>query len=406
MKKFLAIFLVMVFVFSAMVGCAPATPADEAAPAAETASTAEAEPTAPTGTVKLGIVTAVTGNNNYVGERELEGANLAVEQINAAGGVNGQMLELVVADEVDNLEMSVLATQELLTNDEISGIIGSVFSAWCLAANPSVLEAEVPYMCLGSSSAVSKDKNPYTWQIRPLDTAQGKVIAEFVVNELGCKNPAIMYSTSSTYLSLHDNTVAALAELGVTITEKNDFAFPNDESNYAPYVSQVLVGGFDCLIAMTDQAPGALVCQQAAAGGLTPDVMPLIGSPSYASELTIANAGGAANGWYSISDWVPNGNSETAEAFEKAYLEANPHREITDLNSVSAYDSVYVFAAAMEAAGTNTDREAINNAMQNLDFEGAMSHFSFHEDHSFACSLFVTKNVDGLPQTVDAIRYR
>ena len=134
--------------------------------------------------------------------------------------------------------------------------------------------------------------------------------------------------------------------------------------------------------------------------------MPLIGSPSYASELTIANAGGAANGWYSISDWVPNGNSETAEAFEKAYLEANPHREITDLNSVSAYDSVYVFAAAMEAAGTNTDREAINNAMQNLDFEGAMSHFSFHEDHSFACSLFVTKNVDGLPQTVDAIRYR
>ena len=393
-KRLIAIFLIGILLLPTLVSCGN-TSSDDTSGDEDTG-----------GTVKIGLVTAVTGNGNYVGERELEGAYLAVDQINAAGGINGQTLELVVADEVDNLEMSVLATQELLTDDDIVAIIGSVFSSYGLAVLPAVAEAKVPYMCLGSSSAVSAEKNPYAWQVRPLDTAQGKVLAEFVVNELGCQNPALFYSTQSTYLSLHDNTVTALEELGLEIDESNDFAFPGDESNYSPYISQILAGDYDCVIAMADQAPGALICQQAAAGGLTPDVMPLVGSPSFSAELCIVNAEGTADGWYSISDWVPNGNSETAEAFEKAYIEANPHREITDLNCVSAYDSVYIFAEAMKIAGTNTDREAINEAMAKVDFEGAITHFSYHEDHSFACSVFVTQNIDGLPSTIKAIKYR
>ena len=112
------------------------------------------------GTVKIGLVTAVTGSNSLVGEEAQEGAQLAVEEINAAGGVNGQQLEIVVTDEVDNLEMSVLATQELLADDEIMGIIGSMYSTYNIAAMPSVAEYGMPYLAMGLPPALPMRRIP------------------------------------------------------------------------------------------------------------------------------------------------------------------------------------------------------------------------------------------------------
>ena len=358
------------------------------------------------GTVKIGLVTAVTGSNSLVGEEAQEGAQLAVEEINAAGGVNGQQLEIVVTDEVDNLEMSVLATQELLADDEIMGIIGSMYSTYNIAAMPSVAEYGMPYLAMGSSSGVANEKNPYTWQDRPLDTAQGAVLADYVVNTLGCSKPAIMHSTQSTFQSLADQTIAALQEQGLEIPSSSIFAFPEDESNYSPYISQVMDGDFDCLIALANQAPSAVICQQVQAAGLTSDMMPLVGSTSFCSNVCITNAGDAANGWYSISDWCPGGSNDVAAAFEEAYTTAYPERAISDLAASCVYDAVYVLAEAMKIAGTNTDREAINNAMQEIDFQGALSYFKFYDDHSFANSLTVTQNIDGVPTAIDAVEYR
>ena len=357
------------------------------------------------GTVKIGLVTAVTGSNSLVGEEAQEGAQLAVEEINAAGGVNGQQLEIVVTDEVDNLEMSVLATQELLADDEIMGIIGSMYSTYNIAAMPSVAEYGMPYLAMGSSSGVANEKNPYTWQDRPLDTAQGAVLADYVVNTLGCSKPAIMHSTQSTFQSLADQTIAALQEQGLEIPSSSIFAFPEDESNYSPYISQVMDGDFDCLIALANQAPSAVICQQVQAAGLTSDMMPLVGSTSFCSNVCITNAGDAANGWYSISDWCPGGSNDVAAAFEEAYT-AYSGRAISDLAAVCVYDGVYILAEAMKIAGTNTDREAINNAMEQVEFQGAISYFKYNEDHSFATALTVTQNIDGVPTAIEAVSYR
>ena len=413
MKKLVSILLALVLVLS-MAACSADTQQPAKTPTEATAETktevsaeeSKQEQPVAEGTVKLGLVTAVTGSNSLVGEESQEGAQLAVDEINAAGGVNGQMIELVVTDEVDNLEMSVLATQELLANDEIMGIIGSLYSTYCIAALPSILDAQVPFMCMGSSSGVSKEKNPYTWQNRPLDTAQGAALADYVVNELSCKNPAIMHSTQSTFQSLADQTIVALENLGLEIADKNIFAFPEDESNYAPYISQVMNSNFDCLIAMSNQAPAAIICQQVESAGLTSEMMPLVGSTSFCSNVCITNAGSAANGWYSISDWCPGGSNDVAAAFEKAYTTAYPNRAISDLAAVCVYDAVYIFAEAMKIAGTNTDREAINAAMEKVDYQGAISYFKYNEDHSFATALTVTQNIDGAPTAIKAVVYR
>ena len=356
-------------------------------------------------TVKIGVVTAVTGSNSLVGEEAQEGVQLAIDEINAAGGVLGHNLEMVVADEVDNLEMSVLATQELLANDDVMGILGSMYSTYCIAAIPAVEATGVPFISMGSSSGVSNEKGEYVWQDRPLDTAQGAVLADYVVNELGCKNPAIMYSTQSALLSLAEQTIAALKNAGLELTEANEFAFPEDESNYAPYISQIMDGDYDCLIAMANQAPAAVICQQVQAAGLSPDDMPLIGSTSFCSNVCITNAGAAADGWYSISDWCPGGSNDVAAQFEENYT-AYSGRAISDLAAVCVYDGVYILAKAMEAAGTVEDRAAINAAMKDVEYQGAISYFKYNEDHSFATALTITQNTDGKPAAIKAVQYR
>ena len=396
MKKICSVLMAIVMLFT-LVACG-----NNAANSGNSGGNGAAEG----GTVKIGLVTAVTGSNSLVGEESTEGAQLAIDEINAAGGVNGQQLELVITDEVDNLEMSVLATQELLADDEIMGIIGSLYSQYCIAVMPAVEETGMPYFAMGSSSGVSNEKNAYTWQVRPLDTAQGAVLADYVVNTLGCSKPAIMHSTQSTFQSLADQTIAALNDLGVEVPSGSIFGFPEEESNYSPYISQVMDGDFDCLIALANQAPSAVICQQVQAAGLTSDMMPLVGSTSFCSNVCITNAGSAADGWYSISDWCPGGSNDVAAAFEEAYTTAYPERAISDLAASCVYDAVYVLAEAMKIAGTNTDREAINNAMQEIDFQGALSYFKFYDDHSFANSLTVTQNIDGVPTAIDAVEYR
>ena len=231
------------------------------------------------------------------------------------------------------------------------------------------------------------------------------MLADYVVNTLGCSKPAIMHSTQSTFQSLADQTIAALQEQGLEIPSSSIFAFPEDESNYSPYISQVMDGDFDCLIALANQAPSAVICQQVQAAGLTSDMMPLVGSTSFCSNVCITNAGDAANGWYSISDWCPGGSNDVAAAFEEAYT-AYSGRAISDLAAVCVYDGVYILAEAMKIAGTNTDREAINNAMEQVEFQGAISYFKYNEDHSFATALTVTQNIDGTPTAIKAVEYR
>lgn len=397
MKRTLSLLLAILMSAAIFSGCAPTSSGTPQEPSGGGATQSD--------TIKIGLVTAVTGTNSLVGSYMTNGFKLAADQINAEGGILGKKVEMVLGDEVDNLDASVKATQQLLSNKDVVAIIGSMYSTYCIAALPSVMDAKTPFFSSGSSSGVSKEKNPYTWQVRPLDTAQGKVMANFVVDTLKLKNPAVLYSTQSALTSQMEQTVAALKEKGLTLSDANMFAFPEDESNFAPYLAQIMAGGFDGMLAFSNQQPAAVICQQAEIAGIDPSTFPCVGSTSFCSGVCISNAGSAANDWYSVADWIPGGVSEAAGAFEDAYVAA--YGEQSDLPAVIVYDALRLIQKACEIANSTTDKEAINNALKEIkDFPGAVSNFSFFEDHSFATALGITRNVDEKATMVDSVVYR
>lgn len=354
---------------------------------------------------KIGMVAPITGTSSLVGEYMTNGFNLAADEINAAGGILGAEIELVLADEVDSAQKSVNAMQLLLSEDDVMAVIGSYYSSNAIAALPDVLDAAVPTMVCGSSSGVSKEGNPYAWQARPLDTAQGAAMANFIVNELKATKPAIVYSTNQALQSLQEQLVAALAKYDVVVSDASLFGHPEDESNFAPYFAQIIAGDFDCIVSLETTALAAIVCQAAETAGVDMTKTPCVGATAFSNTITIQNAGVAAEGWYSIADWVAGGASEKAKKFEDAYVAK--YGTASDLGAAVVYDSIYLLKAACEGAGTTTDKEAINEAFKTISgFEGAMSTFTYNEDHSFSTSLMITQNQEGVAKVITSVNYR
>lgn len=410
MKTRRLIALTMALAMTVMAGCSTTAPTQPAASgtasaAVSTAASASTESKASAGfdgSVTFGVVAPITGTNKMVGEYVVNGAKLALKEINDAGGINGKELKLVFEDEVDNQQASVNAMVKIMNYPDVVSFFGSTYSANCIAASPNVREKKIPMFAGGSSANIPKDANPYVWQARMTDDQSGMLLAKAATQNLEMKNPAILYSTESFGTGLRDQTVKALKKLGITVPEKNQFGYVNDEKNFAPMIAQIQNSGADGLIAIGNQMPAAVICQQIDASGLD---MPMIGSSSWASAVCRQNAGASADGWYGVADWTVEVTTEEGKKFAQTYKDT--YKADSDMPAVAAYDSIMLFKKACEIAKTTTDKEAINNALKEIkDYKGAMSTYTYAENHCFSTSQFLTLNKNGLATMIDTVKTR
>lgn len=339
-------------------------------------------------TITFGLVAAQSGANKTIGQYVINGVNQAVEEINAAGGVLGKELVVVIEDEGESAQTAVNATNKLLSYPEVSGIIGSTGSSYCLAVSPDIKEKQIPYMAGGSSANIPLENNEYMWQNRMTDDQSGIIMAKSAVGKLGMKNPAIMYSTESFGTGLKDQTVAALKDIwGIEVAESNIYGFNADEKQFGPIFSQILNSDVDGIIAACHTNPASVIVMQAVDAGIE---LPCLGSNAFSSIVCRNSAKELADGWYSVTDWTAEGQTGRGKEFADAYMEK--YQLESDLVAVSAYDQVYLLANACETAQSCAPA-AINEALaQTKDFEGAMSTYTYHDTHCFSTNQALTLN--------------
>ncbi len=395
-KRWLAVICASMMILNACSTTAPQTATSSATEQKATASTPPASTSQKSssgfsGTVKFGVVAALTGTNKAAGQYVRNGAELAAEKINSEGGILGKELKLEFADEVDNMQASANAVSKLINQNDVMAIFGSTYSQNCIAVLPQILDKKITMFAGGSSAGISNQKNPYVWQARMTDDKTCTVISKTAIEKLSMKKPAIMYSTQASTMALSDRIRAELKKEGVEVSDNKYFGFAEEEKNYAPLIAEVMNSDADGLIVIANQLPAAMICQQAQAAGLS---IPTLGSTSFASQICRQNAGDSANGWYSIADWTPECTSEQGVAFETAY--EKKAGAPSDMPAVCVYDSIMLFKNACENAGTTTDREAINEGLKKVkNLNGTMNTYSYFDNHCFATTMFVTKNKDG-----------
>jgi len=187
--------------------------------------TPTAAPIAITGdTIKVGIVASLSGDQKAWGDDSYAGAQLAVEEINKAGGIDGKKVDLEVQDSASTPQGAKTAAEKLLS-DGVVAIVGEVSSGNTIQIAKSAFEKGVPVVAIGATKTALTDEGSNVFRVCYSDAFQGPVMATFAYNELGLRNMALMTDNKAPYSQgLSESFKAEFEKLGgkIVVEEKYD----------------------------------------------------------------------------------------------------------------------------------------------------------------------------------------
>ena len=343
---------------------------------------------AETNPIKLGQVISVTGELAMEGLYQRQGSELAIEKINASGGINGRKLTLIVEDDQTTNPGAVGAIQKLLEDKDIPMLLGSNRSTALQAMLPTINEAKIPVAIGGTNYGLTHTGSQWVFRFRPNDGFTGKVIAKFLVEELKQKKIGIVYANDAFGTGLRDFVVPALKELNAEV------AFIQGVNNGEKDFTGVVQG----LRASTATAFTTLFTFSTDLGVFSRQVkqlgisIPWVGSPTIASTNTMYLGGDALYGTYGVTDFHVDA-SPTSKTFAAAFR-AKYSRD-PDYFSAWCYDAVTVFAETMRNApdlAPNTLRRLLLNIH---NFPGAEGMYNFDLNGDGLDHYHVVKNQNG-----------
>ena len=324
------------------------------------------------GTIEIGMLADLSGPAALSGSHKVNGAQLAVDQINAHGGIHGQMLKLIVEDNRGQNQAGVSAYEKLASDPNVVAIINSVRSTIVQATLPYVLRDQIPTLIGGTDPKLTHVGNPWVFRFRPNDTYASQTMAAYSTGAMGSKNVAILYDTDAFGSAGNNLLTDALKKDGAQIV--SDQGYTTAAQDYTSYLENIKRSGADTLETyMTNAEDEAQMLKQLRQLGLDIKIM---GSPSIATAVNIQLAGNAVNGTYGVSDFVASG-TPVSKAFTSAY-EAKYHSP-PDLFGAWVYDAVTVLGQVIAADGTSAS--AIQKGLHAVqNYPGVEGTYSFDQN--------------------------
>lgn len=340
------------------------------------------------GTIRIGLVNETTGPNAEAGSYTVNGAKLALEEVNAAGGVLGRKLELVLEDNQSTNPGTVLAFSKLFADKGIAAIIGPIRSTQTQAASPTIAKAGVPTMIGGTDPSLTKVNNRWLFRGRPSDSYSSRVIADFGVNTLKKSKWAIIHSTDAFGSGGMNALTAALKTIGVTPVLVQGYT--NNSQDFTPVVLAIKKSGADVIgTYMTNSPDVGIFAKQLRQLGITAE---WVGSPSVVTDTAMKLAGPALHGVHGIADFTPDASAES-RAYSAKYRER--YKLDPDVYSSWAYDALKILAQAITSA-KSTEPEAIRSAIIGIrGWKGVEGVYNFDEKGDGLRGYNVVKNDAG-----------
>jgi len=346
-------------------------------------------------TIKIGAPHAMTGEAAWFGKVATIAAEIAVDEINEAGGVLGMELELVVEDGKCEPSEALAAIERLIHIHNVDFLIGATCSACTLTAAPIVCENKIPYICHGESHPDITNKAgvggwEYIFSQYPRDDERSKLMVDFMINERGDASFCYINIDNDYGRGVYEAAENETLALGGTILS-SDFHLPG-ETEYRPILTKIKGLAPDALVINTYMEDGAKILEQAYELGLH-EVIPHFYSMCCLCNEAVRDLIGAdkVEGLMEIETFMIYGSK--AEDFA-AEFEARAGEKPT-ADAALPYMSVKILAEAIEAAGT-TDREAVLNSLKTLHWDYFGWSEAYFDEHNHAhYPLFIKQMVNG-----------
>jgi len=356
--KTLALSVLLTVILAALAGCTP--------PAAPVVVDSGAAPAPAAEAIKIGFFSPTTGFAAADGTSALQSAQLAVKQINEAGGIDGRPLELVAYDDGAAPDQAASLARKLIEQDKVVASISGSYSGATRAAAQIFQEAGIPMLSAYAIHPEITKTGDNIFRVGTLATIQGNVGAELVGNVLNAKKVAILTIDNDFGVSLTEGFKQHAADLGLEIVLEEKY--PLGETEFRPIIGKIKEAGPDVVYATGYYNEAANLVSQAQDEGLDAQI---IGQEGYDSPKFIELAGPAAEGVIITTDLNRDSERPATKAFLEGYKAA--YGEDADMVGASAYDAIQVLAYALKTAGS-TDPAAITAAIAGLkDFEEVAS---------------------------------
>ena len=322
-------------------------------------------------TIKVGFNVPLTGFAAADGKSARIGAELAVEQVNAAGGINGRNLELVIYDDQASPKESAPLAAKLITQDEVVAGISGSYSGATRAAATIYQENGTPYI---SAYAVHPDitrSGDYVFRTSFMGEVQGRAGAKLVGEMMGKKRVSVITLANDFGKSLEAGFKEKAGEYGIEILGEYDYSIKDRE--FGPIVSKVKAESPDAIYASGYFFTAGPLVTQLREAGVT---APVIGQEGYDGEMFIKIAGDAAEGVIITTSLDRDSNDPLAQAFITGFQAKSGYP--ADMVSASTHTAVLVLAEALKQVDPN-DKAALRQAIASTSINAATGNISFNK---------------------------
>lgn len=347
--------------------------------------------------ILVGEFSSLTGTTATFGQSTHHGLELAMNEVNDAGGVLGKKIKLLTEDDQSKPEEAATAATKLITRDGVVAVLGEVASSRSLAAAPICQSYNIPMISPASTNPMVTQKGNYIFRVCYIDPFQGEVMAKFAFNSLKLTKAVILKDVKNDYsVGLAQFFLEAFEKMGGTVVAVQSYS--EGDTDFRAQLTALKGANPEILIVPGYYTECALIIKQARELNMN---MPIMGGDGWDSSKLIEVGGDALNNTFYISHYSPGDTASLVRNFVAKYKEK--YHEIPDAMGALGYDAARLLCDAMKRAGT-TDSAALRNAIANtVNFPGVTGKITIDENRNARKSATIIAVVDKVPQFKETI---
>ena len=311
-------------------------------------------------TIKIANIVELSGGGASAGTNFKNGVELAVKEINAAGGILGKKIETVTTDTQSNPGVAKGLTQKAIDND-VFAIFGPVFSGSIMVSMAESRRAEVPNWTGGEAAAITQQGNPYIFRTSFTQATAMPKVARYITTK--SKNLAVIYVNNDFGKGGLDMIKKALAGSGTNIVA--EISTDAGQVDFSPAVLKAKNSNADAVFVYSNEEESARALRELRKQGWT---KPIIGETTLTGQKVIELAGDAANGAVAHVGLTVDAPNPLMLKFKARFYQ--DYKYISDHNGIKGYVGVYTMKAAIDKVG-KLDRKAVAQAMKGLTISAA-----------------------------------
>jgi branched-chain amino acid transport system substrate-binding protein len=341
-----------------------------------------------TGPILVGYYGDLSGRTSSFGQSTKNGVEMAADEINKAGGINGRTVQIITEDDQGEPNKAATVVTKLINQDKVQAILGEVASSNSLAAAPKAQEAKVPMISPSSTNPAVTQVGDYIFRVCFIDPFQGEVMAKFSANNLKAKRAAILYDFNSDYSrGLYQFFKRSFTSLGGQIVSEQSYT--QGDRDFSGQLTAIRSVNPDVIYVPGYYGEVGVISNQTKQLGIK---APLLGGDGWDAPQLWQLGGASLNGNYISNHYSVDDPSPAIQKFVADYKAR--FNILPDALAALGYDSMKVLADAIKRAGTTENAKLRDAIAQTKGFAGVTGTITIDQDRNAVKPAVVLKLQD------------